>query len=251
VGKHTPYFHTLDFNTHFQPLVDQHLAYGCYGGKGHRNRAHLSLQNIVNDAAKNARLSCIKAKDVTLAQNADPQNKKFMDLAILDSDNNTTYWVDVTHVSSLSTTAQKHSVAYTQAFDTRISDKTKYYGLEAEDRNALLVPFVVDSHGSFAPRTDPISHPTNDQATEVRKRLFGDDGIPKRGGIKLSFEEGFLRKLARRAASEDGMQFFDRTLPEHVSSGMFLNQLYMRIAHSSLKGSALSTLSAIRRQTSH
>jgi hypothetical protein len=100
-----------------------------------------------------------------------------MDLTILDSDNNTTYWVDVTHVSTLSVSAQQHSVAYTNAFETRISNKTKYYGLEAEDRNALLVPFVVDTHGSFSPRTNPIAHPTNDQATEVRKRLFGDKGV--------------------------------------------------------------------------
>jgi hypothetical protein len=67
----------------------------------------------------------------------------------------------------------------------------------------------------------------------------------------MSIEEGLLRKLAKRAASEDGLQFFDRTLAEHVSSGMFLNQLYMRIAHSSLQGTAQSTLSALRRQLSH
>ena len=161
---------------------------------------------------------------------------------------------DISKVISLTATTQRetngHHSAVAQAFGKRLNEKANKYANEAAQRNGLLVPFVVDAHGSFCPRDQVRKHHPQLDSTPTLRHLFGTTAkAPTRGQISLSVEEGFLRRLAQRTAdtTTGGLGAFDRTLTTQQATGMYLNQLYQRVAYSAIKGAAQSTILSLAR----
>ena len=232
-----------------EPTMDLHYAAGCIAGKGHRNRSHKAVLTVVQDTCQQSGLTQVKEKDVSLDLSAPQANRKFMDLVTTDPDSNTTYWIDVTKVNSVAKTVQHRTATsgngFQKAFELRVKEKARVYGKEANERKAMLVPFVVEGTGAFCPR-DPIMNHPDLNVGEALSQIFGGNP-PVRGQIPLSAEEGLLQRLARKTA-RDTDNIFDQTLSEFSASGLLLNQLYQRIAWQSIKGSPRETLTALRRQ---
>ena len=149
------------------------------------------------------------------------------------------------------------------AHNQKTQAKAEHYAHLADRRDTLLIPFAVDSHGSFSPM-DANFHPQphrkheyapgqsykSTQPAAVLKSIFKPTkGIPPaRGRSRLSREEGLVLALARLATKRDGqgIKAFDATLGDSVAAGMLAAQVYRHVAHKCIVNSARGAKKAMR-----
>ena len=51
--------------------------------------------------------------------------------------------------------------------------------------------------------------------------LYGNIVAPERGELKMTMEEGLMRKFTRRTACDTGKGHWNKCLPKHTAAGMF------------------------------
>ena len=206
------------------------------------------------------------------AENVDGNKNSGMDTVICHHDAfGKTLWVDFTAFDSLGKTMQEKgraskgtaSCVLNLAHNQKTQAKAEHYAHLADRRDTLLIPFAVDSHGSFSPMDanfQPKPHRKHGYAPDqsykstqpmaVLKSIFrSTKGVPPtRGRSRLSREEGLVLTLARLATKggEQGIKAFDATLGDSVAAGMLAAQVYRHIAHKCIVYSARGAKKTMR-----
>jgi len=83
--------------------------------------------------------------------------------------------------------------------------------------------------------------------TAAFRALFDRPTPPKRGGIRLSCEEGLIIRLAKLATDAHGRKPFNRWLAPSAAAGMLASETYRRVAHAAIIDSAKIALASMRR----
>ena len=81
------------------------------------------------------------------------------------------------------------------------------------------------------------------------KTLFDHGVPPRRGGTKLSCEEGLIIRLSKLATAEDGngRKPFNRWIAPAAAAGLLTSETYRRVARACIVRTARSALKSMRR----